>query len=1425
MDSNNTTTITLKVNGDEAKSKISNLLDQLTTMRQRLGELSRIPVVNLTNDQKKEIKDLTRDIKQTQRELNRMQSSAQAADRVLGQISSANLKELKTTLRDLNRELNSGDVQRGSERWNQLAAKARDIKAEIEKVNQEFKATKELNKDNDSGKSWVQRFGEKWSGFVVTIQGVKDTLSRITSTAMDYYQEYAQMAEHMSNVKKYTGLADEAVKQLNEDFKRMDTRTSREQLNDLAADAGRLGIQSRQQILDFVQAADQLNVALGEDLGEDGVKNIGKLAQLFGDADRMGLKQAMLATGSVINELAQSSSASEPYLMDFTARLAGVSKQARLTQAQVLAFGSILDQSMVGVEKGATALQNVIVALYANPAKMAKAAGLEVKQFTELLKTDGNAALLKFVEGLQKAGGMDSLAPLLKELNLSGSGVTQTLSALANNLRNLKQTQAQATTAFQQATSVTNEFNTANNTVQARLDKARKAATDMAVTLGEQLAPVAERILTTSTYFMSVLSTLATFIARNAKQIVIITANIAAYTIAIQSAAIKTLMVATYTKAAAAATVLWNGAISIAKSLSLSLSMAYSALTGNVTRLRAAQVLLNRTLIANHYVAVATAAIAAASAMFLWFTRERELTDEQKKRRAIEQDNLQLQQRGNAAIASTQAKITLLTAIIHDNNRKLSDRQAAVNALRRIVPGYNALIDKEGRITRENTAAVKDYIQQLKNKAIVEAAQEKLKQIAAQQIQRTDDRGRYENAVSLKQQRLATFEQQNKDFIKLYQDLQKEARQGSQAAWQALGTLMRSSKYKEYNHLKTDIDTAKTWIAGADRDLNGLDAQSRNLLKTVQKLGGTLDQVLNLDAPTGGQTTSSPAVTTEGAATGGGTNSHTNDNSAALAALERKKYEQEQKAAMQYVTGEIKSYQLYKERLLDIDNEFLNDKKKLYKAGDSELNNIERQLQENQQRDVREQTDWSLQQIDIEAKAEQTALAEKYAKNQLTSEQYQRELEALEERTLERRVKFLKDPRNGAQPEALYQAEQALTQKRDANQLAQLQRLQQQANQVRQEYLQKSIDEQEQDELRLLEYLKEQGAISEEEKQKAKLAIAEKYAKKRKEKEADPDDSTDQKDDPSPLTGSTDAMSTAVINFANVFKQLQDRIEDGKATWQDYAAAGVAAVAIVTATMSSASQLVQANQQLEEARITKRYDAEIKAAGNNTKKTKKLEEQKQAELAKVKTKYNKKAMKIEIAQAVAQMATNAIIAYGQGLKVNVFFGPIAAAMALAAGAIQIASIKKQHQAQAEGYYTGGFTPGRNYRQAAGIVHQGEFVANHQAVNNPAILPVLQLIDQAQRTNRVASLTPADVSRAIIAPQTTAAATLQTATATQQTAAAAPSLQIINTTTDRQTETLDRLTAQLDRGITATVTLDGPNGLDRQYKRYQRLNNV
>lgn len=62
-----------------------------------------------------------------------------------------------------------------------------------------------------------------------------------------------------------------------------------------------------------------------------------------------------------------------------------------------------------------------------------------------------------------------------------------------------------------------------------------------------------------------------------------------------------------------------------------------------------------------------------------------------------------------------------------------------------------------------------------------------------------------------------------------------------------------------------------------------------------------------------------------------------------------------------------------------------------------------------------------------------------------------------------------------------------------------------------------------------------------------------------------------------------------------------------------------------------------------------------------------------------------------------------------------------------------------------GFEEGGYTGTGRHDEPKGIVHAGEFVANRYAVQNPAVRPVLDLIDQAQRNNTIGSLTAKDVS--------------------------------------------------------------------------------
>ena len=382
MTEKDTFILELQVNGSQAMQELDELRKHVADLQEKKAKAQQTLASIFASDEMKrqataELKAINKELKEKERELKANVNRMEALEMVLHRLDKATPKQLRDTIKEIYKTLNSGTVERGSEEWDAYMHAIRAAKTELKNLNDEQKAF-------EKEKGVVEGFrsmGEKWVGAVsvtrTAIDAVVGAVKGAMSTMREYVDEFAEMQEHMSGVIKYTGLSAEAVDDLNESFKGLDTRTPRAALNDLAADAGRLGIQSKEDVLDFVDAANQITVALGEDLGEDAVKNIGKITQLFATDPSVGLKEGMLATASTINDLAQSSSASEPYLLEFTARLSGMANSAKISQTDILGFASVLDQSMVGVEKGATALQNVIGALFRHPAKMAKIAGLK----------------------------------------------------------------------------------------------------------------------------------------------------------------------------------------------------------------------------------------------------------------------------------------------------------------------------------------------------------------------------------------------------------------------------------------------------------------------------------------------------------------------------------------------------------------------------------------------------------------------------------------------------------------------------------------------------------------------------------------------------------------------------------------------------------------------------------------------------------------------------------------------------------------------------------------------------------------------------------------------------------------------------------------------------------------------------------------
>jgi TP901 family phage tail tape measure protein len=354
-------------------------------------------------------------------------------------------------------------------------------------------------------------------------------------------EKVAHMDDVYSDVMKTTKKTRDEVVELNEEFKQWDTRTAREQLNLLARDAGKLGRESRKDILDFVEAGNQINVALGEDLGDDAIKNIGKMVGVYQDATQqlqnIGLKEQMLAVGSAINELGSSSTASEPYLVSFAGRLGGISKQAKISIADILGYASALDQDMQAVEMSATAFQNFIMKLTADPAKFARIAGLEVKSFSNLLKTDANAAIKQVLTSMNERGGFQELIPIFEEMGLEGARAVGVLSAMAGSIEKIDEAQKISNQAMVDGTSITAEYNIKNNNLQAGLEKARKAFLEKALVLGEKLTPALTRSTNGFAYIIKILTELPRFIRENQIPLILL----AGAFLALQAAKIKVI--------------------------------------------------------------------------------------------------------------------------------------------------------------------------------------------------------------------------------------------------------------------------------------------------------------------------------------------------------------------------------------------------------------------------------------------------------------------------------------------------------------------------------------------------------------------------------------------------------------------------------------------------------------------------------------------------------------------------------------------------------------------------------------------------------------------------------------------------------------------------------------------------------------------
>lgn len=1424
-------TVGIELNTQPVGRKIAELETKLDKLNEKKRQFE------AAGDQKGLVK-IQKEINKFSRQLDTARTASERCKAALAKLNESSPKELRHTLKQLKADLDH--MERGSSAWKAHVEAIKRVKAEIKNVDAELREHEGL----------LSRLNRKVNEWGMSIASAAAAFTGLVFTARQAVQAYADMEAEMANVRKFTGMTEEDVEKLNEEFKKMDTRTSREDLNKLAQEAGRLGLQSQEDVLGFVTAANQINVAL-DDLGEGATLTLSKLTDIFGDKDRLGVEQSLLAVGSVINELSQNCTASAPYLAQFAQRLAGVGKQANMTIPEIMGFAAVLDSQGQAVEMSATALSQLIMKLFQDPAKIAKATGMDLQAFNKVLKEDTNEALLMLLERLNSLGDISVLAPMFDAMGTDGARASQVIAALAGNVEMVKKQQQAANVAFKQGTSVTKEYNVQNNTVQAGLDKAKKGFHEMAVELGQKLAPAMKYAITGTSAMMHVLSGVISFISDYAGTIISTATAFGIYTVAVNAAVIADKL-----------KVFWN-----------------DMLVASFKKLWAV-------MASNPWGAIITAIGLVVGLVIDLVARTDELSAAEKALNNVRED-------ARKKIVDEQTELEILIAKANDTTQSYKDQKAAVDKLNKTIPGFNGKIDATTRAFSYSKQALDDYINSLIRLYEVEGSKEKFKEYGKERAGLVMEKKKLEKEIEEEKRR------QTEDYKDMRENPYTPGVNPEDQAGITFGRIVGNKV--ALSRLESKLDDVNRKLKYTDDAMQALKEEYGKDWY-AQDTGKPKTPTSDITPPSGG-----------GGGGGRGNSDFTppDEKTERKAEAERKKKEREARAAQRkkeqdaakakrladrvakqeyeqalkdtiedrakaetealqlYKAGELGYYE-YLDRMANIEEEFWNSRLDTYEAfGKAESDDYAKDAKKLEEAKTKhEQQMTQIQITAAQQRRDQAKLdAEMEFYNPDNKEAFHNQ-QWLNDRRAKLELDYLQEVmkihKEGSKE--WLDAEKALDKAAKEEELRQRKQMEQNMSAWLYIYSQQGAKTRMEAELRVAKQLYDQKLLKDEEYQEARAAIEKKYRDEvnsktgTKAKNQDFDDAKDTYEQQ--MKALEDArkqwlisqedyesrkyqivwnyhnkivelikgqgsewgtmVATLVVNWKAGFEDLGSTLPEKLKSIADMAAA---AFAVMNAGLKSYTDYANASRDLELAKVEKNYKAQIDAAGNNDKKKKKLEEQKEKEIAKIKTKYNKQAMVIEMAQAVASTAIAAINAYASAAQVPVIgyiLAPIAASMALAAGALQIATIKKSHQAQQMGYYEGGFTSrDTNNRREAGVVHANEFVANHQAVANPQLLPVLRLIDQAQRNNTVGSLTSEDVSRAI-----GQGAILGDMTASQQRTAEQhdTSMVMVAASMERQTDAINELNARLADGIESFMVMDGERGFDRSWQHYQRMKN-
>lgn len=628
----------------------------------------------------------------------------------------ANITELRQAYKQLEEELNL--INTKSEAFANRQKELKNLKKVIDD------ATGAANKQSGAWHTALKN--------LTAYVGMFAVFNQVKTYFVDLFRLNMKFADQLTDIRKVALSTTDEIANLSRELAKIDTRTSLEELNRIAYAGAKLGIQTQggtMALAGFVRAADQVNVALKEDLGEEALTSLAKITEVMGLVDKYGVEKAMLKTGSAIFRLAATSTASSDKIVDFSNRMLALGEQAALTTPDILALGSAVDSMALEPEVAATAFGKLVTELRKGTSPIEKSLGIATGSLKKMIESGrGMDAILTIFRKMGETKNVFALDGLFKDLGSDGARLVKTMVTMASKNGMLTKAVAESNKAFNEGTAVTVEYNMQQETAMAYMERANNLWEKQFVSSSAAAGPVHDiakawfeltKELTSSLGFMTEVKLAIGLIFASVKMLLnILPTLISMLSMAGLAGAFAYVLdyAQKLSSASASLSVVWAKMVSTFNKLSL---VKQAGVFGGIIGLLGILVVK---------LAEYTSSLNRASA------GQRVLNEvqEESKRKAMEE----------------QEQLTRLHNVMKDTSASMDLRLEAMKKLNSAIPGLNAKINTETGAVKENTRAWDANFTRLQKYYELEGARSKLAELGRQKVDAILDLQKKEDAYA-----------------------------------------------------------------------------------------------------------------------------------------------------------------------------------------------------------------------------------------------------------------------------------------------------------------------------------------------------------------------------------------------------------------------------------------------------------------------------------------------------------------------------------------------------------------------------------------------------------------------------------------------------------------------------------------------------